>query len=275
MSHEYKCGSILCCSVCTVISSSLNCLSSDCFCNCLLVSIYSRSVCSNLTKQRLSDLNRLKFILIVCNCLAKLIVLSTMHQMGRLYNQVLNTIIYSSLKCLIHVVNVLIITSLDMVDNDLCGKCTSYRPVRISLCKSILDAFDISYTAIVERSTKAYYQKLVLSDLILVTRIILGSISGVASEVIRISFFTFNQLFLSISQSIPCLFCCFTILIGSLSSFLNVDLIDQSCNLVCCCLVSICIFCCILSRSFCCLLSGLFGSLCRSFCCCLTSAACN
>ena len=65
-------------------------------------------------------------------------------------------------------------------------------------------------------------------------------------EIIRISFFAFNQFFLSICQSIPCFFCFFTLLVCVLISFLNINCIDQSCYFICCCLIIFCF------RSCCC-----------------------
>ena len=90
----------------------------------------------------------------------------------------------------------LAVAGLDMVDDDLRGKGTSYGPIRICLCQSVFDTLDISYTAVIEGSTKAYYQQLVLTDLVLVFGIILGSVSGVASEVIRVSVLALYQLLL-------------------------------------------------------------------------------
>ena len=54
----------------------------------------------------------------------------------------------------------------DEVDDDLCGKCTSYRPVRICGLQGFLDTSDIFCTAAVEGSTKAYYQQFVVTDVI-------------------------------------------------------------------------------------------------------------
>jgi hypothetical protein len=66
----------------------------------------------------------------------------------------------------------LVITRLYMVDDDLSGKCTSYRPIRICFLKGILDSLDILCTAVIEGSTEADYQKLILSDLILISRVV-------------------------------------------------------------------------------------------------------
>ena len=45
--------------------------------------------------------------------------------MCRLYNQVLNTVINSTVQCLVHIINLLTITGLYMVNNNLCSKCSS------------------------------------------------------------------------------------------------------------------------------------------------------
>ena len=118
--------------------------------------------------------------------------------MRRLYNQVLNTVINSAVQCLVHIIDHFTITGLYMVNNNLCGKCSSYRPVRISGLQGIFDSLNICYTAVVKGSTKAYYQNFIFTDFILITCIILGSISGISSEVIRICVFTFYQFLLCI-----------------------------------------------------------------------------
>ena len=162
-----------------------------------------------------------------------------------------------------------------MVDDDLCCKCSSYRPVRISFCKSILDSFDILCTAVIEGSTKAYYQKLVLTDLILVTWIVFGSVSCVTSEVIRISVLALYQFFLGVCQSIPCFFGCLAVLICCVRSLLNIDLVDQSCYIVSCFLVfirSLCGISC-LSTLICALFCS--GIICCHCCCSCTHRACH
>ena len=88
--------------------------------------------------------------------------------MCRLYNQILNTICNGSVKCLIYVINLLSISCLYMIDDDLRCKCSSYRPVRICFDERLLDSTDIFYTAVIEGSTKAYYKKFILPNLITV-----------------------------------------------------------------------------------------------------------
>ena len=198
--------------------------------------------------------------------------------MCRLNNKIFYAIINCTVKCLLHIVNHFIISCLYMVDDDLSCKCTSYRPVRICFLKFIFNSFDILSTAIVERCTKAYNKKFILTDFILVTRIIFGCITSVTSEVIRISFFAFNQFLLSVCQFIPCFFGSFAVFICCISSFLNIDLVDQCCYFICCFLIirsffSVCCFCC-LCIFFCCCLSSVIRSIlvaqCNYFiCCCL------
>ncbi len=109
-----------------------------------------------------------------------------MHQMGRLYNQVLNAIVNGTLKSLIHVVDLLVITSLDMVDNDLSGECTSYRPVRImpparASSMPLISAARLSLKEVPKLTTRSSFSPISSP----VARIVLGSVAGVASEVLR------------------------------------------------------------------------------------------
>ena len=75
-------------------------------------------VIANFAKHWLCDRYRLKFISVLVDCFYHLIVLSAMHQMSRLNNQVLNTVCNCTVKSLLHVVNVLIFSCLYMVDDD-------------------------------------------------------------------------------------------------------------------------------------------------------------
>ena len=127
-----------------------------------------------------------------------------------------------------------------MIDDDLCGKCSSYRPVGIGCCNRILDTLDISHTAVVKGSTEAYYQNLVLTDLILIAGIILGSISGISAEIIGICIFSLYQFLLCVGQCIPCCLGICALLVSIFSSLLYIDSVDQGCYFVSCCLI--CIF---------------------------------
>ena len=157
-----------------------------------------------------------------------------------------------------------------MIDDDLCGKCSSYRPVGIGCCNRILDTLDISHTAVVKGSTEAYYQNLVLTDLILIAGIILGSISGISAEIIGICIFSLYQFLLCVGQCIPCCLGICALLVSIFSSLLYIDSVDQGCYFVSCCLI--CIFVALGSCGGClCCLCGLCLSacLCSAFYSCL------
>ena len=239
MSHEYKCCSVFCCCIYAVKSCFFYCCINKCLCNCFLVIVDHCSIFSDFTKHWLCDCNGFKFIFILIDCFYHLIIFCSMHKMCRLYNQVLNSVVNCTLECLIHVVNCFVISCLYMVDDDLCCESSSYSPVRISFCQSVFDSLDILCTAVIERSTKAYYKDFILTDLVLIARIIFGSIPCVTSEIFRACFFAFYQFFLCICQCIPCFFGSFAVLICCVSSFLNIDLVDQCCYIICCCLVII------------------------------------
>ena len=157
MSHEYKCCTSICGCLHIIESGYLAGFICNCLGNCFLVIVDHGSVIANFTKHWLCDCYRFKFIFVSINCFCHFIVLSTMHQMSRLHNQVLNTVSYCTVQCLLHVVDYFVISCLYMVDDDLCCKSSSYRPVRICCCQCILNTFDIFCTAVVKGGTKAYY----------------------------------------------------------------------------------------------------------------------
>ena len=168
-----------------------------------------------------------------------------MHQMCRLYDQVLNPVVDCSFQCLIHIVDLLIITGLYMVDDDLCCKCSSYRPVRICCLKCFFHTTDILCTAVIERCTKAYNQNFIFSDVIFVQWIIFRCIACIPSKIIRISVLAFYQFFLCISKLIPGFFCSLTLFICLVCSFLYINVIDQLCYFICRLLITVfgCFFC--------------------------------
>ena len=92
--------------------------------------------------------------------------------MCRLNDKILDSVVSSSLESLVYVVDLLAVTRIYMIDDDLGSKRSSDRPVRVGLLKRLLNAADVLYAAVVERSTEAYYQKLVLAYIILIERIV-------------------------------------------------------------------------------------------------------
>ena len=86
---------------------------------------------------------------------AHLVVLGAVHQMGGLDDQVLDTVGNSAVESLLHVVDLLAVTGLDMVDDDLGGEGAADGPIRVSGLQSILDALDVGRAAAVERGAEA------------------------------------------------------------------------------------------------------------------------
>ena len=236
MAHEYDSSSFVSQSFQRISTCYADCFCNHCFCCCFFVCIDLGNICTYCTQKRLSDLNRFKLIFYTCDSVCQLGILSAVHQVCRLDHKVLNTIVDRTLQRLIYVVDGLTVTSQYVVDDDLSSKCSSYGPIRISFCQSLLYAADICCTAIVEGCTKAYNQQLVLTDLILIQRIVCGCIACVQTEVIRI----IKHLFLLIAQCIICCLCCCTISLCGLCPFLNLDLFDQTVYLCYCSVFSCC-----------------------------------
>ena len=163
----------------------------DCFINCslsdsFLVSVDVISVFADFAQQRLSNLDGINLICELIHITHQLIILCAVHQVCRLDDQVLNAIVNCSLQSLLGIVDLLTVTCVDVVDDDLSCECSSDTPVRIRFSQSSLNTTDICGSAVIEGCTEGYHQQLILADVITVERIILGSIACVQSEVIRI-----------------------------------------------------------------------------------------
>ena len=98
----------------------------------------------------------------------KFIIFCTVHQMSRLYDQILYTVINSTLQCLIHIIDFFTIPCLHMVDDDLRSKCTVGRPSPDMLPAVAFSTPPISCsTAVVKGSTKAYDKRVSLSPILI------------------------------------------------------------------------------------------------------------
>ena len=160
--------------------------------------------------------------------------------MGGLHDQVLHAVCHSAVQCLLHIVDLLAVACLHMVDDDLCGKGAAHAPVGVSGLQSVLDALDIGSAAVVEGGAEGHHQQLVFADLIGVAGIVLGSIAGVAAEVVGVSVLALHQLLLGIGQSVPCSLCGFALGVGVVSALLHIDGVDQIGHVLCGQRVSVC-----------------------------------
>lgn len=122
----------------------------------------------------------------------------------------------TALQCLIHIVDALAVTSLNVVDNDLCGKCADC-PIRMHL-DGILDTLDI-FSRLSFEEVPSDYQDLLVANLILIARIVQARVAGITTKIIWICVLAFYQLLLLVSQGIPCLFgCLLTLALPTVSS---------------------------------------------------------
>ena len=162
-----------------------------------------------------------------------------MHQVCRLDDEVFHSVRYCTFQSLLHVVDALAIAGLNMVNDNLRRKSTPDRPVRISLLQGILNALYILDTAVVVGCAKTDHENFVLSDLISVAGIIAGGVAGIKSEVVGTGIFTGDESFLTVCQCVPSLSGCSALRIGVFGALLDIDGINQGCDIVCRCLICV------------------------------------
>ena len=190
MSHKYKCCSIFFCCIQTVISCFAYCFFCQNFSYFFFIFIDNCCITSHFTKQWFCNLYRCKLIFIIFYRFHQFVIFCTMHQMSRLDNQILYTVGNRTFQCLRYIINLLSIAGLHMIDDNLGGKCSSYRPIRICLLQCIFNSLNICHTAVIKGSTKTYYKNLIFTNFILVTGIIFRSIPSVSAKIIRVCIFT-------------------------------------------------------------------------------------
>ena len=233
VAHEHKSSAIGGSSGGVIITSGGNSLGGDGSGNSFLISVDFGSVSANFAQQGLSNGNAFELIRVLVHSFAHFVVLSAVHQVSRLNNQVLNAVGNSAVQSLLHVINFLAIAGLHMVDDDLCGESAADGPIRVSGLQGILDALDICRAAAVEGGAKADDQQFVFADLIPIAGIVQVGIAGIAAKVVGVSVLAFHQLFLGIGQGVPCLLGSFALGIGVIGALLHIDGIDQVCNVFC------------------------------------------
>ena len=251
VAHEHKSSAIGGSSGGVIITSGGNSLGGDGSGNSFLISVDFGSVSANFAQQGLSNGNAFELIRVLVHSFAHFVVLSAVHQVSRLNNQVLNAVGNSAVQSLLHVIDFLAIAGLHMVDDDLCGESAADGPIRVSGLQGILDALDICRAAAVEGGTKADDQQFVFADLIPIAGIVQVGIAGIAAKVVGVSVLAFHQLFLGIGQGVPCLLGSFALGVGVIGALLHIDGIDQVCTFLCGHFVCI---------SLVCAFSGCFGA---------------
>ena len=96
VSHKYKCNTVCFCFVKSFISRCFYRFGSYSLCNIFLILIDGGSIFSYLTEKRFCYSDRLKLVTILIHSFHKLIVLCTMHKMGRLDQKVFHVICYGT-----------------------------------------------------------------------------------------------------------------------------------------------------------------------------------
>ena len=239
MAHEDEGGAVRSSGVQTVETGGLDGLSGDGLGDSLLVGVDDGGIAAHLAQQRLGDGDGLELIAVAVHHLHHLVVLRAVHQMGGLDDQILHAVGNSALQSLLHVVDLLAVTGLDMVDDDLCGEGAADRPVGICGLDGVLDALDVRCAAVVERGAEADDQDLLVADVVLVAGVVLRGVAGVAAKVLGACLFALDHLLLSVGQSIPCCLCSLTLSVGVLVALLHIDGIDEICHILCCHFISL------------------------------------
>ena len=234
MAHENEGGAIRSSGIHAVEASGLDGLSGDRLGDSLLVGVDDGGIAAHLAQQRLGDSDRLELVAVAVHQLHHLVVLRAVHQVGGLDDQILHAVGDSALHSLLHVVDLLAVTGLHMVDDDLCSEGTADRPVGVSGLNGILDALDVRCAAVVEGGAEADDEDLVVADVVLIAGVILGGVAGVAAKVIGVSLFTLDQLLLGVGQGVPCGLGGLALGVGVLVALLHIDGVDEICHVLCC-----------------------------------------
>ena len=192
-----------------------------------LVGVDDGGVSAHLAQQRLGDAHGLELVLVLLHSLHQLVVLGAVHQVGGLDDKVLHAVGDGALQGLVHVVDELAVTGLNMVDDDLSGESSADGPAGEGGGQSVFNAPDVLSAAVIEGRAEAHDQELVLADVVGVAGIVFGGVAGVAAEVVGIGVLTLDQLLLGVGEGVPGLLGGQTLGVGLLGALLYVDGVDQ------------------------------------------------
>ena len=138
-------------------------------------------------EQRIADDHLLERVGIIRDLSAEFVILNTVHEVSGLYDKVLYTVCYGSVKRLAYVVNFLAVALVNVINNDIGSEPSSYGVTRECCFEVILDGADSQAAAVVEAGSEAEYQQLVVADLVLIPGVIEGSVAGVVVLVVSLS----------------------------------------------------------------------------------------
>ena len=232
MPHEHKGGAVIGGSLDRLEAALCDSSGHNGLSNGGLIGIDNGSILANLTQQGLGNHDGLELVGVGGDSLHQLVILGTVHQMGGLHHQLLHATGNGALQRLIHVVDELAVTRLDMVNDNLCGEGAANSPVRESGGNGILNALDVRHAAAVVGSAEGYHQDFLFANSVGIAGVIQRGIAGIQAEVIRAGFLALHQLLLGIGQGIPGFLCGGTLGIGLIGAGLDIDGINQCGHLV-------------------------------------------
>ena len=237
VTHQDKGGILLCCGGCICKAGFRRGSGNHRLGNGFLVGVDHSGVIAHLAQQRLCHGDGFKLVSIGIQRIHHLVIFRTVHQVGGLHHQLLDTVGNGTLQCLLHIVNDLAVTGLHMVDNDLRGKGAAHGPLGEGCLDGVFDALHILHTAVVVGGAKADNQNLLFPNAVGVQRVIPAGIAGIQAEIIRGGFFPFHQFLLLVGQGIPCSLRGSALGIGIIGTLLHINGINQRCHGIRRCLV--------------------------------------
>ena len=135
-------------------------------------------------QKRLSEYHLIEGIRIIADLFYQLIIFQTVHQVGGLYDQILDTVVDGTLQCSIDIVDEDVVPSLHVVDDDVGGEAAADREVRKCLFQIAFDCADGQTAAVVVAGAEAEYQQLVVADVVLIADVIQRSVASVVILVV-------------------------------------------------------------------------------------------
>ena len=232
VAHEDEGSSGCFCRIEAVEAGFLHGLFRNRLCNGLLVIIGHCPIFPDFAQQGFRYLHRFEVSFMSLHHLAKFIIFRPVHEVGGLNDEILHPVRLGTGQGLIHIVNLFPVPGIDMIDDNLGRKSPSYGISGISCSQGLFHPTDIFHPAVVEGSAEGNGQKLVLSDSVLIQRVIHGSISCIPPEIVGVRILSGNQGLLGIRQGIPGGLRFFTLLHCIIIGFLHIDGIDQGRHLV-------------------------------------------
>ena len=135
-------------------------------------------------QKRLSEYHLIEGIRIIADLFHQLVIFQTVHQVGGLYDQILDAVVDGTLQCSIDIVDEDVVPSLHVVDDDVGGKAAADREVRKCLFQIAFDCADGQTAAGVVAGAEAEYQQLVVADVVLIADVIQRSVASIVILVV-------------------------------------------------------------------------------------------